>query len=298
MNQPITPNVSPTNSDKSIGDIIRQTNNLTSEQVEAILEYQKAKAVKFGEAAVALGLVKREQVLWALSQQFDYPYAADKKSQVNSELIVANRPFGENSEFFRSVRSQLISALFAEDGVGNALAVVSPSVGDGKSYFCANLAAAFSQLGGRTLLIDADLRNPRQQEIFSIASVEGLSGILAGRNQANIVKPVPDLPSLYVLPVGIAPPNPLELVQRPAFSMLLNELKSKFNYIIVDTPADSRGADSIVIAAAVGATVAVARRGATSMRDLGIIAQRLQKSSKFLGVVINDHQGTSERRSS
>jgi capsular exopolysaccharide synthesis family protein len=196
------------------------------------------------------------------------------------------------------VRSQLISALFAEDGVGNALAVVSPSVGDGKSYFCANLAAAFSQLGGRTLLIDADLRNPRQQEIFSIASVEGLSGILAGRNQANIVKPVPDLPSLYVLPVGIAPPNPLELVQRPAFSMLLNELKSKFNYIIVDTPADSRGADSIVIAAAVGATVAVARRGATSMRDLGIIAQRLQKSSKFLGVVINDHQGTSERRSS
>src|SRR5690606_31496730 len=109
-----------------------------------------------------------------------------------------------------------------------ALAIVSPNSGDGKTFFSANLAIALSQLGGRTLLVDADMRGPRQHEVFGVEGTAGLSGLLSGRAEANVIIQAPDLPSLFLLPVGITPPNPLELVERPAFGLLLRELLNKF----------------------------------------------------------------------
>ena len=98
-------------------------------------------------------------MLWALSQQFHYPYAENIKT-VNSELVAATNPFDAPAEFFREIRSQLFANCFQNDDPKPALAVCSPNTGDGKSYFAANLAIAFSQLGGRTLLLDADVRSP------------------------------------------------------------------------------------------------------------------------------------------
>ena len=176
--------------------------------------------------------------------------------------MVANQPFSEQAEGFRTIRSHLIMKLYSDpDQARKAIAVVSPDSGDGKSYFAANVAAAFSQLSGRTLLIDADMRNPRQHEIFGLSDKgAGLSTILSGRATTNVIHHVRELPSLYVLPVGVVPPNPLELVERPAFGLLIRELLSKFDRIVVDTPAASLGADYAVIAAKCGAAVMLARR--------------------------------------
>jgi hypothetical protein len=96
--------------DMPIGDIIRQTNTLSAEQVEKVLRYQREKGVKFGEAAVALGLAKREDVLWALSQQFQYPYA-DARQITNPELVVSTDPFSPEAEAFRDMRSHLIMSV-------------------------------------------------------------------------------------------------------------------------------------------------------------------------------------------
>lgn len=274
--------------DKPIGDIFRQANNLSAEQVESVLTYQREHGVKFGEAAVALGIVKREDVLWALSQQYNYAYAPTGTLSISPELVVAHKPFGDQAEFFRDIRSQLITSVFDTPG-RRALAVVSADVGDGKSYFCANLAVAFSQLGGRTLLVDADMRTPRQNDIFGIESVAGLSGILAGRYETNVIRPVGELPSLYVLPVGVVPPNPMELVQRPTFSILIKELISKFDYVIVDTPAGIHGADARVIAATCGASVALSRKGSSRLQSLNKLIGAVSKSAKFAGVVMNDY---------
>ena len=102
--------------DRSIGDIIRQTNNLTPDQVERVLAYQREHNLKFGEAAVALGFAKREDVLWALSQQFNYPYTSAAESHIHHELVVANKPFSEQAEVFRRGRQgiRLHGALTAE----------------------------------------------------------------------------------------------------------------------------------------------------------------------------------------
>lgn len=278
-------------SQRSIGDIIAEAQSLTPEQVEQVLAYQKEHQVKFGEAAVALGLAKREDVLWALSQQFHYPYAADGHRTVNSELVAATQPFDYAAEFFRDIRSQLISAVFSSDP-RCALAVCSPNTGDGKSYFIANLAAAFSQLGGRTLLVDADMRTPRQHDIFGVEDVRGgLSSILAGRAETNVIKPVEALPNLYLLPVGVIPPNPLELVQGPAFDLLMAELLRKFDYVLVDTPAASHGADARVTAAKCGASVVIGKKGVTLAKEIDALSAALARNCvKFAGAVLNEHR--------
>lgn len=287
MNTPT--NKMPAAAEKSIGDIIRETNNLSAEQVAQVLAHQQATGMKFGEAAVDLGLARREDVLWALSQQFSYPYKS-QTPKVSEELVVANSPFSEGAEVFRDLRSQLISQLYEGNAPRKAIAVVSPNIGDGKSYFAANVAVAFSQLGGRTLLVDADMRTPRQHEIFGVESPRGLSTILSGRAEPNVIRPVSELPSLYVLPVGVVPPNPLELVQRPAFGMLMRELLSKFDYVIVDTPAAAHGSDARVIASACGAAVVVARQGISEMARTEKLTAAINKTpASVVGVVLNRH---------
>lgn len=275
--------------DRAIGDIIREANNLSADQVEQILALQKKHGIKFGEAAVQLGLAKREDVLWALSQQFHYPYAVQGRKSNALELVVANSPFSEEAEAFRNIRSQLIDNVFSEDK-RRVISVVSPNIGDGKSFFTANLAVAFSQLGARTLVVDADMRTPRQHEIFSVEPMAGLSGVLSGRNSANLVRPVEDLPSLYVLPVGTTPPNPLELAQSNVFNLLINELQLKFDYVIVDTPAAEHGSDFHVIAGKCGAALVVNRAGhsrAAATKDL--LSKLTKRHIKVAGVILNEH---------
>ena len=295
MNDHSPETLPPTGQDRSIGDIIRHTNNLSPDQVEKVLAYQRKHNVKFGEAAVALGFAKREDVLWALSQQFNYPYSQSINSNTHEELVVANSPFSEQAEVFRDFRSQLISQVYSRPGMSKAVAVVSVDSGDGKTFFAANLAASFSQLGGRTLLIDADMRSPRQHEIFHIDGGTGLSGILSGRNETNVIRPVDELPSLYLLPVGVVPPNPLELVQRPTFGLLLNELASKFDYIIVDTPAAVHGSDARVIAGACGTALAIGSKGTSRLAPMNKLIGGIKRASgTVLGVVMNEHKKTTK----
>lgn len=278
-----------TQGDLPIGDIIRQTNNLTAEQVEKVLAYQRDKGVKFGEAAVALGLARREDVLWALSQQFQYPYA-DSRQKLHPDLVVASDPFSDAAEAFRDMRSHIIMSVLDGTASRRALAVVSPNIGDGKSHFAANLAFTFGQLGVRTLLVDADMRSPRQQDIFRVTNSSGFSGILAGKIESSVMRPIEDLPSLYLLPVGIVPPNPLELVQRPTFELLIKELQLKFDYIIVDTPAMQHGSDARVVAGKCGAALMVARRGTSRMRALNDAMTSIKKTgTHFAGVVMNEY---------
>lgn len=275
--------------EKSIGDIIRETNNLSAEQVEHILTYQRDHNVKFGEAAVALGLANQDDVLWALAQQFHYPYANQSSARLHDELVVANKPFSDQSEIFRGMRSHLSTTVFGNPDQRQALAVISPDSGDGKTFFAANMAVALSQLGGRTLLIDADMRSPRLHEVFDVDNKAGLSGILSGRAGGNVLKQVTGLPSLFLLPVGIVPPNPLELLQRPAFGTLIRELTNKFDHVIVDTPSASSGIDARVIAASCGAVLAIARKDKTRSEALHVLLGPLNRgATKLVGVVMNE----------
>ncbi|MEY4766970.1 MAG: hypothetical protein RI907_3643 [Pseudomonadota bacterium] len=275
--------------ERSIGEIIRDANNLSPEQIEQILAYQRENGVRFGEAAVALGLANSDDVLWALAQQFHYPYA-QRQAVYHQDLVVVTQPFTEKAEAIRAIRSHLIMKVYSGNAPRPAIAILSPNSGDGKSYFAANLAAAFSQLPGRTLLIDADLRNPRQHEIFGINDRSGgLSAILSGRVASKVIHSVDGLPNLYLIPAGARPPNPLELLERNALGLMLKEFKTKFDRIIIDTPSAAQGTDGAVVAAQAGAAVMVARQDKTSIPSLQQLVRTVSLGpAKLVGSVINE----------
>lgn len=276
--------------ERSIGDIIAELRHLNAEQVEKVLAHQRSNGLRFGESAVALGLASREDVLFALSQQFHYPYAPEEQRKASPELVSLNEPFSPRAESFRALRSQLMMRVFAEGEVHPAVAVISPDAGDGRTYCAANLAVTLAQLGGRTLLVDADMRSPRMHELFRLHNQSGLSGILSGRADKQVIQQVPGITSLFVLPVGTTPPNPLELVERQAFGLLMRELMSKFDHVVVDTPAASQGADASVIAARCGAALVIARRHVARVAALNeLVASLAGSPARLVGAVMNDH---------
>jgi len=263
--------------------------DLSADKVEKVLHHQREAGVRFGEAAVALGLVTKDDVLFALSQQFHYPYAPEEKRKHTPELVTLNEPFSVRAEYFRALRSQLTMRAFVEGEPRRAVAMISPDTGDGKTYCASNLAVTLAQLGGRTLLVDADMRGPRVHQVFGLPNTVGLSGILSGRSDRQVIQQVAGVPSLFVLPVGTTPPNPLELVERPAFGLLIRELASKFDHVLVDTPAAVFGSDCGVIAARCGMAMVVARKNKARVALLqDLVASFAGSPAKLVGVVMNE----------
>lgn len=276
--------------DRLIGALLDAKAVLGADKVQQILDFAASKGLRFGEAAVALGLVSQDQVLHALSEQFGYAYASEERRQLMPELVGLNQPFSMQAEAFREIRSQLMARLYTGTQARPALAVVSPASGDGKTFFCANIAVSLAQVGGRTLVVDADLRGPRLHELFKIENKTGLSSVLVGHVAADVIQPVPDVANLFVMPVGIAPPNPLELIERPTFGALMRELAAKFDHVVVDTPAMMFGVDAQVIAARCGAALVVARKDQSRVAALQQLVSALSQSpARLAGVILNEY---------
>ena len=277
--------------DRPIGDILSDIRHLSAAQVERVLAYQREKGLRFGEAAIALDLASTDDVLYALAQQFHYPFSPQSSGMLAPEVVALSQPFSPQAESFRVLRSQVMMRVFASgQATPRALALISPDSGDGKSYVAANLAVVLAQLGGRTLLIDADMRNPRQHEIFKLTVRTGLSGALSGRAEKHALQQVKGIPSLFVLPVGAIPPNPLELVERPAFGLLVRELATKFDHVIVDTPAAALGSDGQVIAARCGAALGLARMHASRLKAMKTLSESIaQTPAELVGFLVNEH---------
>ena len=274
---------------RPIGALIRDAGKLNDRQIEQVLAYQRKRGLRFGEAAVALRLADRQDVLEALSEQFDYTGGFAGR-EGDSELVAAADPFSDQADAFRELRSRLLLEVLGE-APRPAIAVVSPEVGDGKTYLAANLAVSFSQLGERVLLIDADIRTPRQHRVMRAGLGRGLSSVLAGHASASaVVQPVSGLPNLFLMQAGTVPPNPLELLQRGALERMIHESLQSFAHVVVDTPAAARGADSRIIAARCGAALVVARKHRSRMAPLeGLLAALSRGPAIVAGVVLNEH---------
>lgn len=276
----------------SIGDILVAAGRLSPENAERIVREQGQTHVPFGDAAIALKLLRKEDVDYALARQFDYAYLQERDQTLSPQLIAAYQPFSRVGENLRAVRSQIMLRWFSTNPLHKVLAVVSPCQGDGRSFIAANLAVVFSQQGERTLLIDADLRSPPgqgQQALFRRGTGLGLSSILAGRAGMEIVQPVASLPGLSVLTAGAIPPNPQELLGRLAFMQLLSAASQEFDVVLIDTPSGAHYADADIIASRAGAALMVARKNKSVTPSLKLLAQRLQECDvALLGSVLND----------
>jgi protein-tyrosine kinase len=286
------------NADRSIGAILIDAGRLSAQDAERILNYQQNSDLRFGEAGVELGLLTEGDILYALSLQFDYPYLQPGGSRpISSEVVAAYKPFGAEGERLRALRSQLQLRWFDEAKRCTAMAVMSGSRGEGRSHLVANLAVTFAQLGQRTLLIDGDMRAPRQHKLFKIENQMGLSNLLAGRMQDQVVTFVHGIPGLAVLAAGPTPPNPTELLSRPAFARILEQSKSTFDVVLVDTPAFECGADAALLARATGAALVIARNHHTRSSDFaGVVGSIVDGGVVVVGSVLIDVPVGARRR--
>jgi receptor protein-tyrosine kinase len=277
---------------RSIGDILVATGRLSEQNAARILEYQKANNLQFGDAALALKLLTKEDIDFALSQQYDYSYLSAANTSLSPALLAAYQPFSIISENMRALRSQLMLRWLNKTPNNKALAIVSPEKNDGRSFVAGNLAIVFAQQGQRTLLIDGDLRSESdqgQQTLFKLSRSSGLSGILANRAGLEVAQLVPGLPNLAILTAGAVPPNPQELLGRLAFSNLLEIANQQFDVILIDTPAGSSFADAEIIAARASTALMVGRKNKTRVPEMANMAHRLQNGGiELIGAVLND----------
>jgi len=278
----------PAHEDRSIGAYLQSVRRLSEEQLAQIGEHQRKTGLRFGEAAVALKMVSEGEVLWALSKQFAYPMA-DAREPICPELVVATDPMSQAAEVFRDLRSQLVLGALNPRAPRRALAVLGADCQAGCTFFAVNLALSFSQMGARTLLIDANLRRPRLHKMLRADPDKGLSAILMGRSGLRPERPLKTFPALSVLSAGIVPPNPLELLQSSTMDAVLNDALAHHDFVIVDTPAHELGADARVIASKAGAALVVGRKGATPMPTLKAMVRAIGRDPVALaGLVMND----------
>ncbi len=266
--------------DRRIGSILAEEGKLGVEGIEQVMQLQQTNGLRFGEAALRLGLITEDDLRCAVARQYDLPHLLPGNESISDELVVAYEPFHPRAEELRALRTQLLMR-WSKAGVRHrALAIASPGPGEGRSYVTANLAVVFSQLGERTLLVDADLRTPRQHRIFNIPDRVGLSAVLSGR--------VREFGRLSLLPAGAPPPNPQELLSRPALGVFLQEMWAEFDVILFDTPPAKLYADAQNVAFRAGNVVILARKDHTRLADATSAVRELSDMGvRVVGTVFN-----------
>jgi chain length determinant protein tyrosine kinase EpsG len=271
-----------------MGRILLDMGKLTAEDGERILRLQKETGRRFGEAAMSLGLITEADIEQVLARQFDYPYLQRGQGNFAPELLAAYEPFSRQVETLRAVRSQLMLRWFASGRKSLAVTAVNP--GEGASLLAANLAVVFSQLGEHTLLVDANLRKPRQHEIFNLKGKMGLSDVLVGRADLGSVEKVESFVDLSVLSAGTLPPNPQELLSRSSFLELSLNAASKYDAVFYDVSSFSSGADALPIAARIGGVLLVTHKNKTSLADVQVVADQLARvGAEVVGSIMVDY---------
>ncbi|MDQ5848092.1 MAG: chain length determinant protein tyrosine kinase EpsG [Pseudomonadota bacterium] len=273
---------------RAIGAILMDDGKITASDTEQVLKRQRELGWRFGEAAIELNLITDGDLRQALAKQYEFPYLVSGPDGVSKELIAAWDPFHPVVEELRGVRTQLIIRWFNPGAGRRTLAVTSACAREGRSFVAANLAVVFSQLGQRTLLIDADFRAPRQQSIFNISDRFGLSSALSGRADLSAAVPVSGLTGLSVLPAGPLPPNPLELLSRASFAALLGKAQAEYDMILIDTPPVTEYADAQCVAFRAGDALLVSRKDHTRMADTERAVRDLgDATARIVGTLMN-----------
>ncbi len=255
----------------TIGRALEQAHLITAEQAAEITAFARSHGRPFGDAAVELGVIDQDTLDRAVAEQI-----GDPGDGWSGEPVTFTRPNSPQAEDYRSIRNALALRWFKHPKGERTLAVVSADRGEGRSLMAANLAAGFAQVGFNTLLVDGDMRHPRQHAIFGISpAVPGLSALLSGaRGAQGLVHVLPSMPTLSVLPVGGIPSNPQELLLRETLTQFIDHVRQRFDMIIVDTPAAAVGSDYQIIGSATRGALLVTHASATrSLRARRVVDQ-------------------------
>lgn len=218
--------------------------------------------------------------------------ASNLSREDQRKILNADSPFMVK-EAYNSIRTNL---LFIQQGENCPIFVItSPTANNGKSINTVNLAVSFAQMGKRTLLIDADMRNPTIHRLFSIPVKNGLSEILAGLTD-NINVSKTDIENLSVLTAGKIPPNPAELLSSSRMDKLLDFVKAHYDCVFIDTPPVNLVTDSTAFASKATGYIILLKVGSTDMPELKTAVSALENiNANIVGFVLNDVNAEDKR---
>ncbi|MGB2591156.1 MAG: polysaccharide biosynthesis tyrosine autokinase [Candidatus Acidiferrum sp.] len=205
------------------------------------------------------------------------------------ELVAQHLPKSQMSEAFRALRTSL---LLSQPGrPPQVILVTSALPREGKTTAAANLAVTLAQLGDRTVLVDADLRKPGVGRLLNLGNGKyaGLSSYLAGVSSLDLVTvPHPTIPNLVAIPTGPLPPNPADLLSSNRLAEAIEELRSKFKFIVIDSPPVMAATDAVILSVQTDGVLLVVRSGETP-KEAFTRTRDLLNSVKchILGVVLN-----------
>lgn len=211
---------------------------------------------------------------------YNYNYSYDSEQYAKSGQSSDQRkvPFSI-VESYKTIRTNLMF-LLSQKG-GKVVVVSSSDAGEGKSTTAINVAIAFSQLDNKVLLIDADLRRSTIHKKIKLQNTNGLSHVIAGFS--TFEEAVASFnANLDVLVAGPIPPNPSELLGSHTFEVLLENLKEKYDYIIIDTPPINVVSDSLVLAPKTDGLVLVFRDTVTPYDSFN----RALAAAEFAGIPV------------
>jgi len=204
-----------------------------------------------------------------------------------SDLVLLREPWSQVAEAFRSLRT---AVLFTARGAPPKVIVVTSAVAaEGKTVGSLNLATALAEAGSRVLLLEADLRHPRCHRTLRVDASRGLASLLAGQAELESVIHSLDAPRISFIPAGAVPANPAELVSSVRMREALASLRSRYDFVIIDTPPVLPVTDAVVLAREADAVVLVVRGHGTPSGLVREARDRLvMTGAPLLGVVVND----------
>ena len=219
------------------------------------------------------------------------PYTSPRDSSSSSTFVI-DSPKSPVSEAFRSIRTNIEYIVQGKDKC--VFSVIADSPGIGKTYISINMASIYAMYGKKTLLIGMDLRKPRLYQEFGISNKVGVSSYLAGKNYTDeIIHPSGKLPTLDILTAGPVPPNPAELIASERCNKLFEELKERYDYIIVDTPPLLWVTDALLLMKYVDTSVYVVRQAVSNKKAFEVVIKDLEQRGLSVSLVVNgiNYQG-------
>lgn len=271
---------------QTIGTLLLESGKLQPEDADKILNEQVKSGMRFGDAAIKLGLLKKTDIDEALSKQFNFSYTNLLETGADPLVVSAYKPFSSSAEQIRTLRGQLGVRWFNEH---KSIVVVSPKPKTGTSIISANLAVAFAQLGKKTLLIDANMRQPSIHQLFNIENKRGLSDILVSRADQNVIRAYQSLNNLSILTSGPTPPNPVELLGTDDLEKLISHIETTYDVIIFDSPAATEHCDAQMLLSKIKGGLLVTKRNKTTMQSIEQIQKEFTiNNALIVGSVINE----------
>jgi polysaccharide biosynthesis transport protein len=208
-------------------------------------------------------------------------------------LLAHHAPGSRASEGFRAMRTQ---AVFALGGTHKILCVTSGIEGAGKSTMASNLAVSLASSGHKVLLVDCDMRRPRIAKIFGLDNSRGLTTVLGGELDPTEAAIGGLVPNLWVMPSGKLPQNPAELLASDEFKNLIESLREKFDYIMLDCPPVLPVADPSIVAPLTDGVLVVSTIGHESKPQSERTSRILASvGSRVVGLIVNRVDEASSR---